>query len=144
MKQLIRKILKEEVSERLKKVIKNKLSKDLSHAEIILNDDGSIWFIDRENKYWYLEFEKSGKLWWRYNFFTDFFQFFSMEPFEFEPIIGEWVEDLLNRQVDSTNGSFVIDGHEVEDLLNRKVATTDYLGNGKINYVQGVLNRAKK
>jgi hypothetical protein len=119
MKYLIRKILKEEVSERLKKIIKNKLSKELSHAEIILDDDGSIWFIDRENKYWYLEFEKSGKLWWRYQFFNKIFELFSMGPFEFEPIIHEWVEDLLNRNVTTTTGSTDSQNDEVEDVLNQ-------------------------
>ena len=103
MRELIRKILKEEVSEKIKKIIFDKLDKDLSHAEIIFDDkSGSIYFIDRENKYWYTEFEKSGKLWWRYQFFNEFFKLFSMEQSEYEPIIGEWMEEVLNSKVTST------------------------------------------
>jgi hypothetical protein len=124
MKYLIRKILKEEVSERLKRIVKNKLTKELSHAEIILDDDESIWFIDRENKYWYLRLEKNGYLSWRYDFFTDFFPFFSMERSEFEPIISEWVEDILNRKVVSTLESDFGAFWRVEDILNRKVVST--------------------
>ena len=46
------------VSERIKKIIFNKLYKDLGHVEIIdYNND--VWFIDRENKFWFLELKKS-------------------------------------------------------------------------------------
>ena len=103
MKELIKKILKEEVNERLKNSIKKKLTRDLSHAEIILDDDGTIWFIDRENNYWYLELKKSGNLWWRWKFFSEFFHFFSMERSEYEPIIAEWAEEVLNFKVVSTD-----------------------------------------
>lgn len=120
MKQLIRQILKEEVSEGLKRVIKKRLSKELSDAEIIYDDrNESIWLIDRENKYWYLELKKNGDLWWRYQFFTEFFQFFSIEQSEFEPIIAEWVEDLLKRKVVSTWMVLIPRKRMVEDLLKR-------------------------
>ena len=67
---------------RLKKIIFNKLYEDLKHVEII-NYKESVWFIDREKKYWYLECEKDGILWWKYDFFTNFFRLFSMERSEF-------------------------------------------------------------
>jgi len=84
---------------RLKKIIFKKLNKDLSKVEIILAENQSIWFIDRANKYWYFELEKSGKLWWRYEFFTDFFILFCLEVNEFQPILSEWVEGILNSGV---------------------------------------------
>jgi hypothetical protein len=43
------------MNERLKRIIFKKLDQDLGHAEIIVDDDKSIWFIDRANKFWYLE-----------------------------------------------------------------------------------------
>jgi hypothetical protein len=143
MKKLIRKILKEEVSERLKKIIKNKLSKELSNVEIIFDDDESIWFIDRENKYWYLEFEKSGKLWWRYDFFDKFFEFFSMEKSEFEPIISEWVEDILNRKVISTRKLNTNNLLSVEDILNRKVISTVQVPYDLMEYVEYALKKTE-
>jgi hypothetical protein len=141
MKQLIRKILKEEVSERLKRIVKNKLSKELSHAEIILDDNGSIWFIDRENKYWYLQIEKSGELLWRYQFFNKIFELFSMGPFEFEPIIHEWVEDLLNRNVTTTYWTDASLYVWMEDLLNRNVTTTTGSTDSQNDEVEDVLNQ---
>jgi hypothetical protein len=90
------------MNERLKRIIFKKLDQDLGHAEIIVDDDKSIWFIDRTNKYWYLELKKTGHLWWRYQFFEDFFPLFGMEREEYEPVIAEWVEEVLNRKVVST------------------------------------------
>ena len=78
----------------LKKILFRELDKRLKDAEIIPFED-SIWFINRENKYWYFEYEKTGELWWRYDFFMNFFALFSMKPGEFQPIISSWVEDVL-------------------------------------------------
>jgi hypothetical protein len=85
----------------LKKIVFRKLNQDLSKVEIILSENQSIWFIDRANKYWYFELEKSGKLWWRYEFFTNFFPLFCLEIDEFQPLLSEWVEGILNRGVSS-------------------------------------------
>jgi hypothetical protein len=106
------------MNSKLKKIIKNKLNKDLSHVEIIFHVNNTIWFIDRENEYWYLSLEKSGKLWWRYEFFTKFFELFSMEEREYEPIISEWVEDILNRKVVSTISITQFNQMVVEEVLN--------------------------
>ena len=110
--------------ERLKRIIFKKLDQDLGHAEIIVDDNKSIWFIDRANKFWYLELRSSGTLWWRYSFFRDFFPLFGMERLEYEPVIAEWVEEVLKRGVSST----YIEGDNlevlVEEVLNRKVNST--------------------
>jgi hypothetical protein len=109
-----------QINKRFKKIIFNKLYKDLSHLEIIPYKN-SVWFIDRNEKYWYLEFEKSGHLWWRYQFFTNFFRLFSMDHYEFEPIISEWVEEILNRKVVSTKEIPYTRLYLVEEILNSKV-----------------------
>jgi len=106
---------------RLKKIIFKKLNSDLGRCEIILAENKSIWFIDRANKYWYFELEKSGKLWWRYEFFTDFFILFCLEINEFQPLLSEWVEGVLNRGY--RKGS-----RKVDEALNHKVVTTEYCG----------------
>ena len=95
---------------RLKNIIKNKLSQDLSSVSII-DYNGSIWFIDAKSKYWYLElYTKSKTLWWRLDFFEDFFKLFSMEQSEFVPVIAEWVEELLNDTIiNSTNVATSVD-----------------------------------
>jgi len=76
------------MNERLKRIIFKKLDQDLGQAEIIVDDNKSIWFIDRANKFWYLELKSSGTLWWRYTFFNDFFPLFGMVREEYEPVIA--------------------------------------------------------
>jgi len=107
--------------ENLIKIIFGKLYFNLAKVEIIEHND-TIWFIDVDEKYWYLRYQKlDGVLWWRHEFFTRFFLLFSMEQEEYEPIISEWVEEVLNHKVSSqcrTTGDHL---HMVENVLNYKV-----------------------
>ena len=103
---------------RLKQLIFKKLSEDLSNAEIIPYGD-SIWFIDREKKYWYFQYEKSGILNWRYEFFSNFFTLFSMKKDDYQPIITEWVEEVLNCKVNATRGIVHLTQRRVEKVLNQ-------------------------
>jgi hypothetical protein len=112
------------MNERLKRIIFKKLDQDLGHAEIIVDDNKSIWFIDRANKFWYLELRTSGTLWWRYTFFKDFFPLFGLERIEYEPVIAEWVEEVLKRGVSSTIKRYYPRLGLVEEVLNRKVNST--------------------
>ena len=102
---------------KLKQYIFNKLYKRLSNAEIIPYNN-SIWFIDREERYWYFELENNGTLYWRYGFFPNFFMIFSMERDQFEPIISEWVEEVLNHKVCKTLPDTTTKWDLVEDVLN--------------------------
>ena len=90
---------------RIKKRIFDKLYEDLKHAEIIDCGD-SIWVVDRDKEQWYLEYEKSGDLWFRYLFFDNFFMLFSMQEHEYEQVIAEWVEEVLNCKVGTTGYAF--------------------------------------
>ncbi len=115
---------KNPMNPRLKQIIKNKLSEDLSSVSII-NYNGSIWFIDPKSKYWYLElYKKTKTLWWRLDFFEDFFILFGMEQREFVPIIIEWVEEVLNSRVYITKVWRGIDSNGVEEVLNGEVVST--------------------
>ena len=105
------------MNDKLREIIFKKLYSDLYDAEII-DFDNRIWFIDREKKYWYLEYNKSGVLWWRYDFFTNFFKLFSIEEFEFEPIISDWVEEVLNCEVTTTLQARFQEDYKVEEVLN--------------------------
>lgn len=144
---------------RLKNIIFRKLNDELSKAEIILAENKSIWFIDRANKYWYFELEKSGKLWWRYEYFTDFFIIFCLEVNEFQPILSEWVEEILNRGVNTTskimgdwelevegvlNNGYRKGSRKVDEVLNHKVVTTEYCGIIPSYDLEEVLNREIK
>ena len=111
---------------RLKQIIKNKLSEDFSSVSII-DYNGSIWFIDPKSKYWYLElYKKTKTLWWRLDFFEDFFLLFGMEQREFVPIIIEWVQEVLNGKVASTRAEDRSSIAWVEEVLNGKVVSTHH------------------
>ena len=111
------------VTDRLKQLIFKQLYRELGNAEIIQYKD-SIWFINREEKYWYFEFEKAGTLYWRYSFFPSFFTIFSLERDDFEPILTSWVEEVLNHKVSTTEREILRQMNGVEEVLNHKVSTT--------------------
>ena len=111
------------MNKRIKQIIFDKLYKDLSHVEIIPHKD-SVWFIDRKEKYWYLEYKKNGALYWRWQFFPKYFNLFSLEEDEFEPIISEWVEEVLNCKVVAPAELNVLRRMGVEEVLNCKVVTS--------------------
>ena len=127
------------MNERLKKLIFRKLYEDLSQVEIIQYKN-SIWFIDRVEEYWYFEYQKSGVLWWRYQFFDNFFQLFCLDKEDYESIICEWVEEVLNCKVNTPTSRFSKYGLMVEEVLNCKVNTTDSLHFRLRPQVEEVLN----
>ena len=129
------------MNERLKRIIFKKLDQDLGQAEIIVDDNKSIWFIDRANKFWYLELRTSGTLWWRYSFFRDFFPLFGMERLEYEPVIAEWVEEVLKRGVSSTRQRQTSKRGTVEEVLKHEVFSTLQSKIDYQNQVEDVLKR---
>ena len=127
------------MNERLKKIIYNKMFEDLKDVEIIPYKD-SIWFVNREKESWYLQYKKTGRLWWRWNFFENFFQLFSLQQEDYEPIISSWVEDVLNCRVETTLGWPLFHPSWVEDVLNCRVETTKGIALLMYTEVEDVLN----
>jgi hypothetical protein len=127
------------MNNKLKQIIFDKLYEDLKHVEIIpyYND---IWFIDRKEKYWYLEYKESGYLWWRWQFFSNFFPLFSMEYHEYQLIISEWVEEVLNCKVMTPHRRLHLTARRVEEVLNCKVMTPFFSCNIFGTRVEEVLN----
>ena len=127
------------ITDKFKKIIFDKLTLDLSKVDIIFYDD-SLWFIDRENKYWFLELQKGGRLYWRWDFFDHFFLLFTMERDEYEPLIKEWVESVLNCGVTTTVVEFNDFITQVESVLNCGVTTTTEKQLQEKGMVESVLN----
>jgi len=127
------------ITDRLKQLIFKRLYKELGNVEIIPYN-GSVWFIDRENSYWYFQLSIQGCLYWRYSFFPSFFSIFSLEQSEFEPILSSWVEEVLNNKVSTT--TFGGGGHskEVEEVLNSNVSTTIGFDYSTESLMEEVLN----
>ena len=131
------------ISEKLKQVIFKELYYQLGKVEIIPYGD-SIYFINRENKYWYLEFEKCGRLWWRYDFFNDFFKIFSLEVQDYTKIISEWVEEVLNCKVSITKSNIFYSDVVMEEVLNYKVSTTKDFNYYTSDSVEEILSHTNK
>ena len=127
------------VTDRLKQIIFKRLYEELGNCEIIPYKS-SIWFIDRENKYWYFELEEGGTLWWRYHFFIPFFDMFSMSPDDFKSVLSSWVEEVLNCKVVTTLKQKLGNIFVVEEVLNCKVVTTSLYSHSRNNAVEEVLN----
>jgi hypothetical protein len=109
------------ISQKLKEIIFKKLYKDLSHVEIITYGN-DIWFIDRNDKYWFFKYDSTGRLWWRRIYFNNFFTLFSLTSTEFVPIISSWVEEVLNYKVNSAKqGGVVISYNKMEEVLNSSI-----------------------
>ena len=124
---------------RLKQIIFKKLYRDLSHVEIIPHND-SIWFISRKDEYWYFQYEKCGNLWWRWSYFNNFFVPFSMEYKEFQWIISDWVEEVLNCKVNTPDYLHGYADWKVEEVLNCKVNTPRHQFGREGKGVEEVLN----
>jgi len=64
--------------------------------------------------------------------YDNFFHVFSLERSEYEPLICEWVEEVLNRKVVTPN-TFTKTIHiKVEEVLNYKVTASDEVLNNKV------------
>jgi hypothetical protein len=110
------------ITDKLRQLIFKELYKELGDCEIIPYES-SVWFINRDNKYWYFELDKEGTLWWRYDFFNSFFKIFSIVSDDFCPILSSWVEEVLNHKVSTAAADEYIDAVTVEEVLNHKVST---------------------
>ena len=141
------------MNDKLKGLIFDKLYRRLGNAEIIPYNN-SIWFIDRENEFWFFELSGDGCLWWRYHFFISFFNMFSLSQSDFEPIISSWVEEVLNHKVSTTNLNNPPRVKQVEEVLNHKVSTArkrkinpgisvEEVLNHKVSMVNGFLGKSK-
>ena len=138
------------MNDKIKKVISNYLVKDLYNVEIIYYRD-SIWFIDRENRYWYFEYHKVDKhLWWRWSHFTQSLKIFSMDGEKEQSIFGELVNMILTKKqileakypnkIFKTVGSVMNFEDKVDKVLNSEVKTTGYRPIFEFQKVDEVLN----
>ena len=139
-----------EISKRLKKLIFKYLLKDLYKVEIIYYRD-SVWFIDRENRYWYFEYHKLDKhLWWRWSHFTTALTMFSMGAEQEQHLFGELVNMILTKKqkleakypnkVFKTVGSVMNFEDNDEVVTKNEIKTTDGYGWKPKPVVDEVLN----
>jgi hypothetical protein len=87
------------ISNKLRETIFKRLSKELSRVEVIRRGN-EIWFIDRDNKYWYFIYNiKQEKLLWKLQFINNFNLIFDLRYSEAMRTISDWVEGVLGYKV---------------------------------------------
>ena len=86
----------------------------------------SIWVINSKTKKWILELENSGNLWYYYQLYNNFSNWFNEERSVFEQLITMWVVDVLKRGVSTTHLFLPADFDVVVDVLKRGVSTTNH------------------
>jgi hypothetical protein len=155
MKERIRQILREETSGLDPKVISaaykmmDNLTKDYlwyfdTPERRFKYTSESIWLINPNTKKWVLEFDKSGKLWYYYEIYPTFKNYFNMKLSDFESFIKLWVKDVLKRGVSTTAMMGVPSSEEVEDALERGVTTTVSVELRRLSAVEDILNNEKQ
>jgi len=119
MKDLIKKILREETSGY---ALMNMITKGYqwytdTPEQPFEETFGSIWLINPETKEWMLELQNDGDLWYKYKTPESFSKYLNMERSDFESFIKVWVEDVLKRDVISTQRTAWEHASRVEDIL---------------------------
>lgn len=130
------------LTDKLKELIFNRLYDDLSHVEII-HYDTSIWFVDRDEQFWYFELNQNGKLWWRYGFFEAFFSLFSLHMEIYKDILSEWVEEVLNCKVNENHWLMGFNEERMKETLKHTVGETRYDNHSHTELVGDVLKHTR-
>jgi hypothetical protein len=128
MKDLIKKILKEETSDIKPALIRafyDFMEMETQNYELytdtpenrFVNDPESIWLINTNTENWALEIEKSGNLWYNAELYYSFITWFKNDYFVFEQLITMWVKDVLKREVLRIRPSSLIRGSMMGNVI---------------------------
>ena len=128
MKDLIKKILKEETSDIKPSLIKafyGFMEMEMEGYNIYVDtpekrfyEPESIWIINPITERWMIELKKSGELWHSHYIYNDFSKWFNVEDSVFEQLITIWVEDVLKREVLTARRFVHPRFTKVDDVLN--------------------------
>jgi hypothetical protein len=126
MKDLIKKILKEETSDLKPALIRAFYSfMEMEGYNIYVDtpekrfyEPESIWIIDPITERWMIELKKSGELWHSHYIYNNFSKWFNVEDSVFEQLIKIWVEDVLKREVLTARRFVHPRFTKVDDVLN--------------------------
>jgi len=132
MKDLIKKILKEETSDLKPALIKafyTFMEMEMEGYNIYVDtpenrfryNPESIWIINPKTKGWIIGLLKSGKLWYYNGVYDNFLIWFKEERSVFEQLIRMWVEDVLKRGVSTITIKPGKNRYVVLDVLNRGI-----------------------
>jgi len=89
--------------------------------------NGSMWLIFTDQKKWVIELSKDGTLWYNHYFFKDCFKYLSLDVVENQHYITEWVEDIIQNGVRSTDSWAGKPFVSVESIIQNGVINTAHL-----------------
>ncbi len=126
MKDLIKKILKEETSDIKPSLIRAFYSfMEMEGYNIYVDtpekrfyEPESIWIINPMTERWMIELKKWGELWYSQTIYHNFSKWFNEEQSVFEQLITMWVEDVLKRGVLIARRFAHPRSTKVDDVLN--------------------------
>jgi hypothetical protein len=132
MKNLIKKILKEETSDLKPALIRafyTFMEMEMEGYNIYVDTPknrfrytpGSIWIVNPNTKEWFIELKNLGGLWYNYKFYKTFSNLFNQEQSVFERLITMWVEDVIKRGVSRTFQEKGEAPNMVKDVIKRGI-----------------------
>jgi hypothetical protein len=132
MKDLIKKILKEETSDIKPSLIRafySFMEMETEGYEIYVDTPknrfrytpGSIWIVNPNTKEWFIELKNLGGLWYYNGVYDNFLIWFKEERSVFEQLIRMWVEDVLKRGVSTIIADHIRAVSLVEDVVNKGI-----------------------
>jgi len=83
---------------KMMKTLSDKIKDDFSDVSVI-NLNGNIWFINPNSKYWYLQVNREGALFWREEYFSTFFTIFSLEYPETDEFLCLFVKEYMSTNI---------------------------------------------
>ena len=83
--------------------------------------NGSMWLIFTDEQRWVIELAQDGILWYNSYFFGDCFKYVSLDVVENQHYITEWVENIIQNGVKSTESGTLILFPSVEDIIQNGV-----------------------
>lgn len=94
--------------------------------------DGNLWLILTEKKIWVFELTRDDVLWYNYEFFKDVFKYLSLDVVENSHYITEWVESVLEKEIELIRAGGVNHWHRFEGATKKNMR---YYPNIKYTYV---------
>ena len=143
MKQLIKKILKEETEDGMKDIMFDMFDENTKGSEIY-EYDNSLWMIIPETKEWVFEIEHNLTLWYNLPFFEKIYKYVSLDVIDNQHYITEWVKDIIKKGVRNTVVDYYPQRFHVEDIIKKGVRNTLPDAIYKAYQVQDILKRGKK
>ncbi len=143
MKQLIKKILREETEDGMKDIMFDMFDENTKGSEIYKYDN-SLWLIIPDAKVWIFEIQDNLTLWYNLPFFEKIYKYVSLDAIDNQNYITEWVEDIIKTGVRNTLEFGALNPDKVEDIIKKGVRNTLPDAIYKAYQVQDIIKRGKK